>query len=491
MLVEGIHHGAPEDGGSAKGYWWGENLVGVIKQPVVLSDPSKLVYAPHIEGPASYRQSYFRDLAFPQNMPTVWGEHFLAAKEKTGVPFVIGKLGGKLSDVSDARWQKKALEYFPSQSVGVFYASMTPTDGTDGVLQDDWTTPNAEELEVLSKLPSTDATTLRPAGIPREEAHAAPPTLSAAASEIRASIEHSIGAAQALVATLPKAPSNTSHTARNASDRVPPLPPPPALWWTNPSPNMNVRVIRPPPSPPPPPPPTPPPSPGPPPPPNPPPSPPPPLHPPPAPPPHLPLGTELALASSAAVMAAGVILTLALVGMAAGCLKVHRRDSDGHKGPSRRRPTRAAPERSRRSQRQPEARMIVPHGGGHGRQGPTVLEATVSTLNADAKGMRVDIWMDQRSAAKYGVRGSILATLRPWLGDGLLKQGVIVYLHLDGRVEAVTKTTTLDDLIDADAIEIVVQTTDLELPASPRASSSRPKRDEESEPIFNGFHDLS
>ena len=196
-------------------------------------------------------------------------------------------------------------------------------------------------------------------------------------------------------------------------------------------------------------------------------------------------------------MALGVVLTLALVGLAVGCIKVQRHRADARKSGSRRRAPRTGPSQ-RHGHRLSENHMVMPHGVG-GRQGPVVLEATVSTLSTESNGMRVDIWVDHRSASKYGVRGSILATLRPWLGDGLLRQGVLIYLHFDGRLEVLTKATTLDDLVEADAIEIVIQTTDPDLPASPRekASSSQPasrqKRepDEEAEPIFNGFHDLS
>ena len=40
ILVEGIAVGAPEDGGQGRGYWWGENLVGVRSHPIDLVDNS-------------------------------------------------------------------------------------------------------------------------------------------------------------------------------------------------------------------------------------------------------------------------------------------------------------------------------------------------------------------------------------------------------------------------------------------------------------------
>jgi endoglucanase len=120
IFVEGIHHGAPNDGGAAKGYWWGENLVGAAQSPVSLTDPTKLVYSPHIEGPNSYKHAYFKDRAFPTNMPRVWKDHFLEVKASSGVPFVIGKMGGQLTDTAETQWQQKAVDYFPSQDISVF-----------------------------------------------------------------------------------------------------------------------------------------------------------------------------------------------------------------------------------------------------------------------------------------------------------------------------------------------------------------------------------
>ena len=50
----------------------------------------------------------------------------------------------------------------------------------------------------------------------------------------------------------------------------------------------------------------------------------------------------------------------------------------------------------------------------------------------------------------------MLQALRPWLGDKMLAKGIIVYMHHEERVEVATRATSLDEVIDADAIEIVV-----------------------------------
>ena len=402
VFVEGINHGAPEDGGASKGYWWGENLVGALTKPITLTDPTRLVYAPHVEGPSSYLQSYFRDRLFPKNLEDIWMDHFLRVKAKTGTPFVVGKLGAKLdADPRDLMWLREAVAYFPTQSVGVFYASLGTTAEADGLLKDDWTTPATQTLELLSKLPYTDVGELRASSVP-----------------------------------FPPPPVPPPH---------PPPPPPPPRGWPSPPPAPHPpppkfppgtirHLTRPPPSPPPPSPPPPPPSPLPP---RPPPSP---LRPPPGLPPSLPLVERVAVASSAAVVAAGVVMSIGLIGVALGCLRIR---SSGRSRPKRRASSRGrtAPERRER---------------GASRRQQVVLEARVTTLAEEGKPAFADIRMEEKSAAKHGVRGAMLQALRPWLGDKMLAKGIIVYMHHEERVEVATRATSLDEVIDADAIEIVV-----------------------------------
>ena len=114
----------------------------------------------------------------------------------------------------------------------------------------------------------------------------------------------------------------------------------------------------------------------------------------------------------------------------------------------------------------------------------------------------MDIRMDHAITAKIGVRDAIMKALRPWLGDALLKKGFLVYMHHAGRVEVVTKVTSLDDVVEADILEIVIQA-DARLP--PASSARSGKRSEapgrhrtgsddiasedegEHQPMFGGF----
>ena len=215
VFVEGINYGAPGDGGVDNGYWWGENLVGALFAPIKLNDQSKLVYAPHTYGPSTYMQKYFKVNNFPDNMPEVWTDHFIAAKEATGQPIVIGEMGGDGKGL-DMTWQRKAMEYFPTQDIGVFYFCLNPSsDDTGGVLDKDWRTPVKEKLDVLALLPSTDVGPLRDQALGRYPPPSPPP---------------------------PPAPPPS------------PPPPPPSPAPTPPPPPAGPPVPKPPPLPPPPPP---------------------------------------------------------------------------------------------------------------------------------------------------------------------------------------------------------------------------------------------
>ena len=162
VFVEGIAVGAPEDGGPEQGYWWGENLVGARSHPISLNDPSKLVYSPHTYGPSTYMQTYFKERGFPSNMPSVWGRHFLDATHAHSAPVVIGEFGGRGQAREDIAWQRKAIAYFPTQKVGMFYFCLNPTsEDTGGILEDNWYTPVYSKLNLLHELPSTDVASLR------------------------------------------------------------------------------------------------------------------------------------------------------------------------------------------------------------------------------------------------------------------------------------------------------------------------------------------
>ncbi len=78
IFVEGIFQGCTD------ACFWGENIDGAKTAPVLLDNTKKLVYSPHVYGPAVYIQPYFRASNFPSNMPAIWDAHFGTVADATG-----------------------------------------------------------------------------------------------------------------------------------------------------------------------------------------------------------------------------------------------------------------------------------------------------------------------------------------------------------------------------------------------------------------------
>ena len=155
VFVQGVHKVPPGDGGLDEEFWWGENFLGARSAPVVLRDQSKLVYSPHTYGPGTFLQSYFEEEDFPENMPKVWGNHFMFVRQETQTPLIIGEIGGSFEG-HDKVWQRKAILHFSARHVGLFYFCLNPTAPPGGLLEADWRSPVSKKLEVLREVPSTD-----------------------------------------------------------------------------------------------------------------------------------------------------------------------------------------------------------------------------------------------------------------------------------------------------------------------------------------------
>mmetsp|Transcript_61590 Transcript_61590/g.102477 ORF Transcript_61590/g.102477 Transcript_61590/m.102477 type:complete len:601 (-) Transcript_61590:127-1929(-) len=264
IFIEGVGYpglGAVGDDGAGGIYQWGEDLVGASSLPIQLSDQSKVVYSPHVYGPAIFESMpgnwmpyFFRARDFPWNMEPIWERHFGFVQGTTGQPLVIGETGGTARG-RDKDWVDAIVAYMSKKSFGVFWYCLNPnSDDTGGLLLDDWTTPDYWKLQKLSLLPTTSIASLHP-------------------------LEPSISSGLVLMPFLPP-PSPEPRPPPPPWPSFPPPPPPRPVPPPPPSPH--------PPPPPPPRPPPPPPSPHPPPPARPPPQPPPPPHSPPSVPPPLP-----------------------------------------------------------------------------------------------------------------------------------------------------------------------------------------------------------
>lgn len=146
VAVEGVGNRSPSGGYSA---FWGGNLYEAADD---LGLGDRLLYLPHVYGPAVASQPYFSDPAFPNNMPAIWDAHFGHLSGRR-LPWGIGEFGGTY-DGQDRVWQDAFVDYLRDKGVKVwFYWALNPNSGdTGGLLQNDWRTPVEEKLALLRRL---------------------------------------------------------------------------------------------------------------------------------------------------------------------------------------------------------------------------------------------------------------------------------------------------------------------------------------------------
>lgn len=135
IMVEGVEEYQGET------YWWGGNLKGVADHPVVLNDPSKLMYSPHEYGPTVHNQSWFSDPSFPGNMPAIWEENFNYIHTQGLSPMFAGEFGIKTQGGPDEVWFDAFLDFMVDKGYSWTFWCWNPNSGdTGGILKDDWTT---------------------------------------------------------------------------------------------------------------------------------------------------------------------------------------------------------------------------------------------------------------------------------------------------------------------------------------------------------------
>ena len=151
MFVEGVSDSPP----CRENCFWGENLTGAKTNPVVISNPAKLVYSPHVYGPNVFGQSYFSAGNFPANMPAIWEDHWGFIPAATGRAFVIGEWGGPFSG-KDQVWLNALVAYLKAKdATDQFFWCLNPNSGdTGGLLQNDWSSPETGKLALLADLVS-------------------------------------------------------------------------------------------------------------------------------------------------------------------------------------------------------------------------------------------------------------------------------------------------------------------------------------------------
>lgn len=148
IFVEGVAGASPY---GAFAPFWGANLHEAKTKP--LSVPrSRLVFSPHTYGPSVHAEhSYFSAADFPNNMPTIWDQHFGYLADE--YPIAIGEFGGFYVG-EDKKWQDAFVKYLLDRDIKhFFYWSLNPNSAdTGGILNDDWRSINDDKLRLLEPL---------------------------------------------------------------------------------------------------------------------------------------------------------------------------------------------------------------------------------------------------------------------------------------------------------------------------------------------------
>jgi aryl-phospho-beta-D-glucosidase BglC (GH1 family) len=134
-------------------YWWGGNLRGVKKNPIVLSKPAKLVYSAHEYGPEVFQQPWFEDSNFPKNMEAIWDGAFGFVVKDNTAPLLVGEFGIKDMKSYDGKagtWFTTFLKYMADNSYSWTFWCFNPNSGdTGGLLSYDWQTVEQWKLDAL------------------------------------------------------------------------------------------------------------------------------------------------------------------------------------------------------------------------------------------------------------------------------------------------------------------------------------------------------
>ncbi|NJM70224.1 MAG: glycoside hydrolase family 5 protein [Scytonema sp. RU_4_4] len=151
ILVEGVVGNVP--GQKQPIYAWGANLEGVLKYPVRLKVPKKLVYSPH-EYAASHLP-WVKEPILPGNLykRLEIGFHYIATQ---GIaPILIGEFGGLRVDTKSREgiWHRLFVDYIDKKKLSFTYWCWNPNSGdTGGLLLDDWKSINTDKQKLLSQL---------------------------------------------------------------------------------------------------------------------------------------------------------------------------------------------------------------------------------------------------------------------------------------------------------------------------------------------------
>jgi endoglucanase len=154
VFVEGVEHVEGDecnDAATTDCTWWGGNLASAGDDPVVPEVADKVVYSPHDYATSVFRQPWFDDPAFPDNLPAIWDENWGYLDQDGVAPVMVGEFGSTLTAEEDRVWMEELVSYLDEHEIGYTYWSLNPNSGdTGGILRDDWTSVDDAKLDILA-----------------------------------------------------------------------------------------------------------------------------------------------------------------------------------------------------------------------------------------------------------------------------------------------------------------------------------------------------
>ena len=130
ILIEGV------EGFEGHGAWWGGNLRGVAKYPVLpKSGTSQIVYSPHDYGPIVSDQTWFhKDFTEQTLLDDYWYETWAYLVEKDMYPLLIGEWGGRLDDGDNEKWLGLLRDYMINHHINHTFWCLNDDSGDTGGL---------------------------------------------------------------------------------------------------------------------------------------------------------------------------------------------------------------------------------------------------------------------------------------------------------------------------------------------------------------------
>jgi aryl-phospho-beta-D-glucosidase BglC (GH1 family) len=159
IMVEGIE-AYPKEGftyaetnkDNYYGSWWGGNLRGVSKDPIILdANKNEIVYSPHDYGPSVSAQPWFEG-DFNQDTLTkdVWRPNWFYIHENNTAPLLIGEWGGRMDGGVNQKWMSALASFIADNNISHTFWCINPNSGdTGGILGSDFKTVDTEKLALV------------------------------------------------------------------------------------------------------------------------------------------------------------------------------------------------------------------------------------------------------------------------------------------------------------------------------------------------------